>query len=228
MNDLVTSSSKTSAIRLTVHQGIVGGCNLFYSPENMSMMSDLNFLSPDGICHSFDHKANGYSRGEGFGIIVVKPLSAAVKNGDTIRAVIRATGTNQDGRTPAITQPSLLAQEKLIRNTYDDAGLDMTRTRYFESHGTGTPVGDPLEASAIHAAFKNARDNRGPLHVGSVKTNIGHLEGAAGIAGVIKTILVLEKGIIPPNVWFDRLNPKLTSLIDVLNVSGPLTKQVSH
>ena len=183
-------------------------------------LSDLNFLSPDSKCYSFDHRANGYARGEGFGIVIVKRLVDAVQNGDAIRAVIRATGSNQDGRTPGITQPSSEAQEKMICQTYKDGDLDMGVTRYFEAHGTGTPLGDPLEAKAIYSAFKDKRPQNEPLYVGAVKSNIGHLEGASGLAGLIKTILVLEKGIIPPNIWFERPNPKIP--VKLWNIEFPV------
>ena len=172
-------------------------------------MTSLNFLGPDSVSYSFDHRANGYARGEGFGIVIVKRLSDALRDGDTIRAVIRATGVNQDGRTPGITQPSSKAQEALIRETYNRAGLDLKTTRFFEAHGTGTPIGDPLEASAIGAVFKDERSQEEPLVVGAVKSNIGHLEGASGIAGLIKSVLALEQGVIPPNIWFEKVNPKI-------------------
>lgn len=106
-----------------------------YSIDTLSTLSNMSFLSRDSRCYSFDHRANGYARGEGFGVIVIKPLSAALQNGDTIRAVVRSTGTNQDGRTPGITQPSKAAQEQLIKETYRKAGLDMKVTKFFESHG---------------------------------------------------------------------------------------------
>ena len=121
-------------------QGLVGGCNIIFNPDIYTSMTDLNFLSPDGVSYSFDSRANGYSRGEGFGVVIIKPLSLALRNGDTIRAVIRATGTNQDGRTPGITQPSSKAQEDMIRETYRKASLDMGKTRFFEAHGTGTSL----------------------------------------------------------------------------------------
>ena len=181
---------------------------MFYNLDTTFGLTDLGFLSPDSLCYSFDDRANGYSRGEGFGIIVLKSLSNALRDGDTIRAVIRATGINQDGRTPGITQPSSRAQEKLIRETYARAGLDMTTTRYFEAHGTGTQIGDPLEASAIQSAFSDRSSNT-PLYIGAVKSNIGHLEGASGIAGIIKTILILEKGVIPANINFKTPNPRI-------------------
>lgn len=124
-----------SSARTDTNQGLVGGCNLFFNPESMTAMTDLNFLSPDGRCYSFDARANGYSRGEGLGVILIKLVSTALRDGDTIRAVIRATGSNQDGRTPGITQPSYEAQATLIRDTYQAAGLSLSTTRYFEAHG---------------------------------------------------------------------------------------------
>jgi acyl transferase domain-containing protein len=131
----------------------------------MFLLSNMNFLSPDSRCYSFDERANGYARGEGYGVLVLKLLDNALENNDTIRAVIRSTGSNQDGRSPSFTQPSREAQETLIRDTYRKAGLDMSITRYVESHGTGTLVGDPIEASAIGGAFNIYRTLDSPLYV---------------------------------------------------------------
>ncbi|KAL8893510.1 MAG: hypothetical protein Q9192_005191 [Flavoplaca navasiana] len=200
---------------------IVAGCNLMLNPDTIMMsLSNLNFLSPDSRCYSFDHRANGYSRGEGFGIVVIKLLSEAIRDGNTIRAVIRATGSNQDGRTPGLTQPSKEAQEALIRDTYNSAGLDPQVTRFFEAHGTGTAIGDTTEAAAIAAVFKNLRSREQPLLVGAVKSNIGHLEGASGLASLIKTVMVLERGVIPPNIWFERPHPDIHA--DEWNIKFPL------
>ncbi|KAI0813402.1 putative polyketide synthase [Xylaria sp. FL0064] len=198
--------------------GIVAGCNLLLSPDLFITLSSLGFLSPDGVCHSFDHRANGYGRGEGVGVLVIKGLAAAVKDGDTIRAVIRATGTNQNGRTN-LAQPSKELQKKLIQETYQKAELDKTRTGYFEAHGTGTALGDPLEAMAIGDTFAPEKESTDPLYIGSVKANVGHLEGAAGIAGIIKTILVLEKGLIPPIANLEQLNENIDA--DFLNLKFP-------
>lgn len=192
-----------------VVQSVVAGCNLMFSPDMMHSLTNMNMLSPDGRCYSFDHRGNGYGRGEGFGVLILKRVSDAIRDHDTIRGVIRNTGCNQDGYTPGITQPNSVSQEALIRETYSKAGLSMEPTRYFEAHGTGTPVGDPIESTALGAAFRKTRTLADPLWVGAVKSNIGHLEGASGIAGVIKTILVLEKAIIPPNALFERTNPKI-------------------
>ena len=190
-------------------KGIVGGCNLCYHPDFMRLMSNFNFLSPDSRCWSFDHRANGYARGEGFGVVVVKRLLDAVNDGNTIRAVIRATGLNQDGRTLGITQPNGDAQKSLIESTYRRAKLDMAPTRFFEAHGTGTPVGDPIEAAAISEAFRAFRSAEDPLYIGAVKSNIGHLEGGSGVAGLIKTIMILERGVILPNAGFEQPNPRI-------------------
>ncbi|KAK6958415.1 hypothetical protein Daesc_001215 [Daldinia eschscholtzii] len=169
----------------------------------------MGMLSPDSKCFSFDHRANGYGRGEGIAALILKRLPDALQDGDTIRAVIRSTGTNHDGRTPGITQPNGTSQLMLIQDTYRKAGLSMLPTRYFEAHGTGTPVGDPIEASAIGEAFRASRSPDDPLYIGSVKSNIGHTEGASGLASVIKTVLVLEQGIILPNANFEFLNPQI-------------------
>ncbi|KAL8995313.1 MAG: hypothetical protein Q9169_004917 [Polycauliona sp. 2 TL-2023] len=200
-------------------QAIVGGTNFILMPDIMNSMTQLHFLSPDGLSKSFDEKGNGYGRGEGASFVIVKPLDAALRNNDVIRAVIRGTGSNQDGNTPGITLPSTVAQEALIRDTYAGAGLPLNETSFFEAHGTGTPAGDPLEARALGATFGAVRPRGDPLLVGSIKTNIGHLEGAAGLAAVIKTVLALEKGIIPPNLWFDKANPRIP--MDELNIRVP-------
>lgn len=188
---------------------LIGGTNLIYDPSYMRDMCGMTFLSPDGICHSFDHRANGYARGDGIGGMVLKTLKQALADGDTIRAVIRNSGLGQDGRTPGITMPSPQAHADLIRSTYAGAGLSLDQTSYFEAHGTGTSIGDPYELSAIGATFGKARDENNPIFVGSVKTNIGHLEGCAGLAGLIKATLVLERGQIPPLAGFEKANPRL-------------------
>jgi acyl transferase domain-containing protein/ubiquinone/menaquinone biosynthesis C-methylase UbiE len=175
----------------------------------MSAMSALHFLSPDGKCQSFDHKANGYSRGEGAAVVILKPLHLALRDNDVIRAVIRGTAVNQDGNTPGITLPSATAQEALIRETYANAGLNFTDTAYVEAHGTGTPAGDPVEAEALAATFGKSRSKDDPVFVGSIKTNIGHLEGGSGLAQVVKAVFALEKGQIPPSLWFERQNDRI-------------------
>ncbi|KAI9644954.1 hypothetical protein NHQ30_006989 [Ciborinia camelliae] len=203
---------------------IVGAGNLMYSPDILHLLQSMNMLSVDSKCHSFDDRANGYSRGEGFAVIVLKSLTEAVSMRDTIRAVIRATGTNQDGRTQLVTQPSGDAHENLIRETYSKAGLHPSSASYIEAHGTGTPAGDPIEANVIGKVFREFRKADNPLIVGAVKSNIGHLEGASGLAGVIKTVLILERGIIPPNANFQKQNMAIDA--DFLKIQFPTNPTV--
>lgn len=175
----------------------------------MITMTALNFLSPDGKCQSFDHKANGYARGERAASLILKPLEAALRDNDTIRALVRGSALNQDGKTPGITLPSMQAQSALIETAYQSAGINLADTSYFEAHGTGTPAGGPIEMGALASVFAKTRTAQNPLYVGSIKSNIGHLEGASGLAGMIKAIFAIEKGIIPANLWFDRANPRI-------------------
>lgn len=201
---------------------LVCGSNTFLTPECQALaLSNGGFLSPDGCSYSFDHKANGYGRGEGYGFLLLKPLDLDLRDGDVVRAVVRASGANQGGKTPVITQPSPQAQKDLIRRTYEVAGLSRNETDYVEAHGTGTPVGDPIEAAAIGEAFRGQGDHT--VWIGSVKSNIGHLEGASGIAGVIKSILALEKAVIPPVANFDRANPAIdTAALQIRFPTAPV------
>ncbi|KAK4153322.1 hypothetical protein C8A00DRAFT_33947 [Chaetomidium leptoderma] len=191
---------------------IVGATNAILSPDIQIGMTNLHFLSPDSTCYTFDSRANGYARGEGMAALVLKPLKDALRDGDTVRAVIRGTAVNSNGKTPGITMPSRDAQVSLIRAAYAQAGCDPAVTGYFEAHGTGTPAGDPIEASAIGEALGRHRKESGEdgkLFVGSIKTNIGHLEGASGLAGLIKAVRSLEEGVIAPNIWFEKGNPAI-------------------
>ncbi|KIW12713.1 hypothetical protein PV08_09991 [Exophiala spinifera] len=187
---------------------IVCGANLILSPDLAIFLSNLHMLSKEGLSRSFAAGTSGYGRGEGIATLILKPLADAVRDGDPIRAVIRGTGVNQDGHTTGITVPNSDAQADLILSTYSAAKLDLSETAYFEAHGTGTAVGDPLELAAVARTLGKARkqDN---IVVGSVKSNIGHLEGAAGLAGVIKCILMLERGTILPNIHFDQPNRRI-------------------
>ncbi|KAJ5788188.1 hypothetical protein N7457_003178 [Penicillium paradoxum] len=189
------------------NMAIVSGVSILENPVETIGMSHHGLLGPQGRSFSFDSRAEGYARGEGVGTVVVKPLSAAIRDGDTIRAVIRETGVNQDGRTPGITVPSAEAQERLIREVYWRAGLDLEHTRFVEAHGTGTSTGDPIEAGALGRAFKCCRKT--PLYVGAIKSSIGHLEGGSGVASIIKSILTLESGIIPANFDMKQTNPSI-------------------
>lgn len=142
-------------------------------------------------------------------VILVKSLRKALEDGDSIRAVIRGTAVNHDGRTPGINLPSAAAQEAMIRCAYANAGLEFSETGYFEAHGTGTAAGDPLEAAAVGRVFASSRKPGQPLYIGSVKSNIGHLEGGAGLAGLVKSLYMLESGQIPANLWLQKVNPKI-------------------
>ena len=152
----------------------------------------------------FDQRANGYSRGEGIGTLVVKPLTEALKANDPIHAIIRNTRTNQDGRTPGITMPSNDAQRSLILATYQEAGLDPSETDFFEAHGTGTQAGDRTEAEALSFALRTAtRPSQRPLNVGSIKTMLGHTEGCSGVAGIMHAVMALKNKSILPNCNFE-------------------------
>ncbi|KAI1211797.1 ketoacyl-synt-domain-containing protein [Annulohypoxylon truncatum] len=186
-----------------IDMGLAGGAGLILTPNTMMPMTALNFLSPDGKCFTFDARANGYGRGEGIGIVVLKRLTDAIRDNDNIRSVIRGSSVNQDGRTPGITLPSSEAQLRNIKSVYKRAGLPVDGTAYVECHGTGTQAGDFREVKAISDAFCGDRTSNNPIYVGSIKTNIGHLEGCAGIAGLIKGVLTIEQGIIPKHLNFE-------------------------
>lgn len=188
---------------------VAGGVVLIFTPQYTLVESRGGFLSPDGRCKTFDASANGYVRGEGVGMVVLKRLADAVADGDVVQAVIMASSVNQDGHTVGITVPNTNAQERLIRDTLRKAGLSPSAIQYVEAHGTGTPVGDPLEARAIAAAYKDERPGDGKLVIGSCKTNIGHTESAAGVAGLIKTVLCLKHKQIAPNLHFNHPNPAI-------------------
>ena len=167
-------------------------------------LSILKLHGEEGRSYTYDHRGTGYGRGEGVATLILKPLQDAIDAGDTILAVVRNTGINQDWKTNGITLPSKDAQEGLIRSVYEAAGLDPFDTLYVEAHGTGTKGGDPIEAEAISCAMATRRSS--PLIVGSIKTNIGHLEAASGLASIIKATRVLETGLIPPNINFEKPN----------------------
>ncbi|RAH47735.1 putative polyketide synthase [Aspergillus brunneoviolaceus CBS 621.78] len=195
---------------------IAAGSNLILGPVPFISASKLNMFSPTGRSRMWDAAADGYARGEGVAAVVLKTLSQAIADGDTIECVIRESGINQDGKTAGITMPNHAAQEALIREVYKRAGLDVTkpedRCQYFEAHGTGTPAGDPQEAQAISSAFFGNRQravDEDPLYVGSIKTVIGHTEGTAGIAGLIKASQAIQHGLLPPNMLFNELSPRV-------------------
>ncbi|PIG81412.1 polyketide synthase [Aspergillus arachidicola] len=206
---------------------VAAGTNLILAPNVFLSESSLNMLSPTGHSRMWDANADGYARGEGVAAVVMKRLSDAIRDGDHIECVVRATNVNQDGRTPGITMPCPEAQKELIMKTYADAGLDPQnrpedRCQYFEAHGTGTRAGDPQEARAIHDAFfgssATASNHSSPLLVGSVKTIIGHTEGAAGLAGLLKASLCIENATISPNMHFENLNRDIAPYAGSLRV----------
>ncbi|KAF6833041.1 Lovastatin diketide synthase LovF 1 [Colletotrichum plurivorum] len=184
---------------------LVGGVNLILNPRDTAAMQQQGVLSPTAECRTFDAGADGFARGEGISAIYIKKLSDAVRDGDTIRAVIRSTCVSGNGRTPGLTTPSPRSHEKLMRRGHEIAGIkDLSKTAMVECHGTGTVVGDPLEVSAI----ANIWGDHG-IYIGSVKPNIGHGEGASGLSSVIKMVLALENSTIPPNINFETPNPKI-------------------
>lgn len=188
---------------------LAAGVNVILSPEFTVAASRMQMLAADGRCKAFDARADGFVRGEGCGVVVLKRLADALAAGDPVRAVIRGSGVNQDGRTNGLTAPNGHAQATLIRGVLAGAGVAGAEIGYVEAHGTGTPLGDPIEIEALAAAL-GPREGGSPCHVGSLKANVGHLEGAAGIAGLIKATLAIQHGAIPPQVHFQRLNPHIS------------------
>ncbi|KAL5050179.1 hypothetical protein BDW71DRAFT_195088 [Aspergillus fruticulosus] len=184
---------------------VVGGCNLILSPHMTVAMAEQGVISPTGYCRSFDANADGYARGEAINAIHIKRLSAAIRDGDNIRAIIRSACINSDGKTAGLSFPSPESHEKIIRRSHTVAGItDLSKTAMIECHGTGTTVGDPLEARAVAQVFVEWG-----ILIGSVKTNLGHSEGASGLSSVIKMVLALENQTIPPNINFTTPNPKI-------------------
>lgn len=191
------------------HIALAGGVNVMLQPETFVLMCKGSFLAADGRCKSFDAAADGYGRGEGAGMVVLKRLDDAVRDGDRIYAVVKATGANQDGRTTAITVPNAESQESLARTVCARAGLTPDAITYVEAHGTGTLVGDPVELRALGRAFGAPAGRQSSLGVGSVKATLGHTEAAAGIASIIKAALAIRHRVIPPQGWLDKPNPDI-------------------
>ena len=188
---------------------LAGGVQILLTPEMTIGFSKASMLSPDGRCHAFDAAANGYVRGEGAGVVVLKPLRAALDDGDPIYAIIRATAINQDGHTVGMSVPSAAAQQAMIQEALSKAGIEARDVQYVEAHGTGTPIGDPLEARALGSVMSRDRGENERCAIGSVKTNIGHLEAASGVAGLIKTALALRHRRIPASLHFQKANPAI-------------------
>ncbi|ABA24342.1 Beta-ketoacyl synthase [Trichormus variabilis ATCC 29413] len=197
---------------------LAGGVSLMLSPEVTLYLSKTRALSPDGRCKTFDRDANGYVRGEGCGMVVLKRLSSAVADGDHILAVIRGSAVNQDGASSGLTVPNGTAQQAVIRQALANAKVTPEQISYLEAHGTGTALGDPIEVRAIDNVFGKGRSPNHPLILGSVKTNIGHLEIAAGMASLLKVILSLQHQEIPPHLHFQELNPDLAASAKSLKI----------
>lgn len=189
---------------------IAGGVNVILNPLISAVFARAGMLSEDGRCKTLDGTANGYVRGEGCGVVILKRLTDALTDGDNIVAVIRGSAVNQDGRSNGITAPNGLSQQSVIRDALQKSGLSARDIGYFELHGTGTALGDTIEMNSLAELLRNESSAQQPHHIGSVKTNIGHLESAAGIAGLIKVLLMMQHAQLPPLVNFHTLNPKIT------------------
>jgi thioester reductase-like protein len=188
---------------------LAGGVNALITPHASIGFSKATMLSPSGKCYAFDDRADGYVRSEGAGLIYLKPLSQAIENRDPIYAVIRAAVVNQDGHTSSMTVPGVESQSAMLRIAYRDAGIPASQVAYVEAHGTGTPVGDPIETTALGNVLAQGRAEGETCLIGSVKTNIGHLESGSGIAGLIKAALVLHRDMVPPSLNFKTPNPNI-------------------
>ncbi|MES9993877.1 MAG: type I polyketide synthase [Candidatus Thiodiazotropha sp.] len=209
-SSLVATHEACQAIwRGEITGALIGGANMMICPEYPVLMCKGHFLSPDGRSKTFDSRADGYSRGEGAGVVYIKPLSAAQRDGNHIYSLIRGTGANQDGRTDGITVPNPESQEALIRTVYEKNAIPFEDVRYVESHGTGTTVGDTVEANVLGKTFGAGRSNGDAVLVGSVKSTIGHLEAGAGMAGLIKASLCLQHNEVPPQANLVELNPTI-------------------
>lgn len=188
---------------------LAGGVNIILSPLTTVACSQAGMMAADGHCKTFDHRADGYVRGEGCGVVVLKRLSDALKDGDHILALVRGSAVNQDGRSNGLTAPNGLAQQAVIRQALQNAAVTPDRIGYVEAHGTGTALGDAIEVESLWTVLKEGRTDNQPCRISSVKTNIGHLEAAAGIAGFIKLVLLLHREQIPPHLNLQTINPVL-------------------
>ncbi|MFJ1268718.1 beta-ketoacyl synthase N-terminal-like domain-containing protein [Legionella lytica] len=190
-------------------QAVVSAVNINLLPSIHAVLAKATMLSPTGQCHTFDAQADGYVQGEGAGAIVLKPLSRALQDKDKIYAVISGSAVNQDGKTNGLTAPNGLQQEQLLRDAYRHAHIDPAHISYIECHGTGTFLGDPIEVQALGEVIGKQHTEQKPCWISSVKTNVGHLEPAAGIISMIKTALILKNGVIPPHLNFQQANPHI-------------------
>lgn len=201
--------ARGSLLRREIDIAVTGGVNVLLNPYEYVGFSQASMLSPTGRCHTFSAAADGYVRAEGAGIFVFKRLPDALADNDRVHALIATTGVNSDGRTAGLALPSGEAQESLLREVYRNSGISSGQLVYFEAHGTGTPAGDPIECGAVGRAIATHRDRDNPLPIGSVKTNVGHLESASGAAGLLKAALVLRHREIPPSLHGAPANPEI-------------------
>lgn len=200
-----------ACLSLRTHEcslAVAGGVNVILSPENVISFSQAGMMAADGLCKSFDSRADGYVRGEGCGVVLLKRLSDAVASGETVLAVIRGSAINQDGRSHGLTAPNGISQIKVIQKALQNAGVSPDEVDYLEAHGSGTPLGDVIEVRSASSVFQTPNRTK-KCGLGSVKTNIGHLESAAGIAGLIKAVLMIQKGAVPPHINFIRENEEI-------------------
>ncbi|QKV90514.1 thioester reductase domain-containing protein [Streptomyces sp. NA02950] len=209
-SSLVALHQACQALRLRqCDMALAGGVNLLLSPYGFVLMSKFQALSPDGRCKTFSADADGYARGEGAAVVVLRRLADALESGDNILAVVRGTAVNHDGRSSGLTVPNPAAQQDMLTAALAQAGVEPHEVDYVEAHGTGTSLGDPIELRALDAVLGRGRPEQDALLVGSVKTNIGHLEPVAGLAGLIKTVLAIQHGEIPPSLHFGEPNPNV-------------------
>jgi acyl transferase domain-containing protein/acyl carrier protein/protein-L-isoaspartate O-methyltransferase len=209
-SSLVAVHQACQSLRLhETRLALAGGVNVICAPTTTMLLSKAHMMAPDGRCKTFDRRADGFVRAEGCAIVVLKRLTDAVADGDRILALIRGSATNQDGRSSGLTAPNGPSQEAVIRSALAAAGVAPHEVGYVEAHGTGTALGDPIEVRALSAVLASHRDDRRPLTIGSVKTNIGHLESAAGVAGLIKAVMVLSKRVIPAHLHLQERNPHI-------------------
>ncbi|WP_225323142.1 type I polyketide synthase [Synechococcus sp. RSCCF101] len=224
-------SSSLVAVHLAVQSiqsgesdaAIAAGVNLLLSPVLTDTFRQAGMLAGDGTCKVFDADADGYVRGEGAGVLILRPLDQALRDNNTILGVISGTAINQDGRSNGLTAPNGLAQQAVVRTALARAGLDPSEISYLEAHGTGTSLGDPIEVNALGAVFQARPEESAPIRLGSVKANLGHLEAAAGIAGLIKVLLAMQHQAIPPQINLRQLNPLIQPAIGVFTIPTELT-----
>jgi acyl transferase domain-containing protein len=188
---------------------LCGGVNAIHHPRSSVLLSDMQALAEDGRCKTFDESADGYGRADGCGVLVLKRLSDATRDGDTVLAIVRGTAVRQDGESAGLTAPNGIAQEALLRAALAAAQLEPADIQYVEAHGTGTPLGDPIEMAALAAVFGGSHTRENPLVVGSVKTNLGHMEAAAGVGGVVKTVLQLRHGTVFPHLNLENPSTRI-------------------